>query len=69
MEATTKGDADQLLQTMTTIIVSLATERFGLEEKGAVKHLYIKINRAVKIYQLRQGLKSLRRRFKAATED
>lgn len=54
---------------MTTIIVSLATERFGLEEKGAVKHPYIKINRAVKIYQLRQGLKSLRRRFKAATEE
>ncbi|KAJ8333365.1 hypothetical protein SKAU_G00422610 [Synaphobranchus kaupii] len=33
LEAMAKGEADRCLQTMTTIIVSLAAERFGLEKR------------------------------------
>ena len=33
LEASMKGDVDQRLQAMTTIIISLAQERFGAEEK------------------------------------
>lgn len=69
LEAIVKGDADRRLQTMTTIIISLAAERFGLEEKKAVNLPYIMNNRANKIHQLRQELKSLRRRFKEAREE
>jgi len=53
---------------MTTIIVSLATERFRLEEKSASKQPYTTNNRVSKIHQLRQELKSLRRQFKEARE-
>ncbi|KAL7857314.1 hypothetical protein SRHO_G00162130 [Serrasalmus rhombeus] len=35
LEAIAKGNADQRFQNMTTIIISLAAERFGLEEKRA----------------------------------
>ncbi|KAK0148843.1 hypothetical protein N1851_010754 [Merluccius polli] len=69
LEATAKGDADRRLQTMTTIIISLAAERFGLEEKKAANVPYTMNNRANKIHQLRQELKSLRRRFKEAREE
>ncbi|KAL7848072.1 hypothetical protein AOLI_G00227900 [Acnodon oligacanthus] len=54
---------------MTTIIISLAAERFGLEEKRAVNLPYTMNNRVNKIHQLRQELKSLRRRFKEAKEE
>lgn len=37
LEATAKGEVDQRLQTMTTISISLAAERFGLEEKKVTK--------------------------------
>ncbi|KAJ8353121.1 hypothetical protein SKAU_G00206880 [Synaphobranchus kaupii] len=69
LEATAKGEADRRLQTMTTIIVSLAAERFGLEEKRTAKLPYTMNNRASKIHQLRQELKSLRWRFKEAREE
>ncbi|KAJ8348797.1 hypothetical protein SKAU_G00273860 [Synaphobranchus kaupii] len=69
LEATAKGEADRRLQTMTTIIVSLAAERFGLEEKRTAKLPYTMNNRASKIHQLRQELKSLRRRFKEVREE
>lgn len=61
-EETALGDAYRCLTTMTT--TSLAAMRFGLEEKKSAKKSYTKINRASKIYQLRQELKSVRRRFK-----
>lgn len=54
---------------MTTIIISLAAERFGLEEKRAVNLPCPMNNRANKIHQLRQELKSLRSRFKEAREE
>ncbi|KAL7876168.1 hypothetical protein AOLI_G00111310 [Acnodon oligacanthus] len=69
VEAIAKSDADQRLQNMTTIIISLAAERFGLEEKRTGNLPYTKNNRSKKIHQLRQELKSLRRRFKEAREE
>jgi len=42
---------------MTTIIVSLAAERFRLEEKSAAKCHYTMNNKASKIHQLRKELK------------
>ncbi|KAL7869586.1 hypothetical protein AOLI_G00135740 [Acnodon oligacanthus] len=54
---------------MTTIIISLAAERFGLEEKRTGNLPYTMNNRLKKIHQLRQELKSLRRRFKEAREE
>ncbi|KAJ8014696.1 hypothetical protein DPEC_G00018330 [Dallia pectoralis] len=69
MEVVGKGDADRRLQGMTNIIISLAAERFGVEEKKAVNRPYIMNNRANKIHQLRRELKSLKRRFKEAREE
>ena len=54
---------------MTTIIISLAAERFGLEEKRAAKLPNTMNNRASKIHRLRQKLKSLRRQYKEAREE
>ncbi|KAL3972927.1 tetraspanin-7 [Sarotherodon galilaeus] len=68
LQATAKGQVEQGLTTMTTMIVSLAVERFGQEEKWTAKPLYTLNNRANKIHQLRQELKSLRQQFKAASE-
>lgn len=67
LEATTKGGADRRLKTMTTIIVSLATERFGTVEKRVTKSKYTKNHRAEKITQLRQELRLLKRQFKKAS--
>lgn len=53
---------------MTTIIVSLRAERFGLEERHQGGTPYVKNRRAAKISQLRQELRSLKRQFKQATE-
>ncbi|XP_061733213.1 uncharacterized protein LOC133536595 [Nerophis ophidion] len=69
LETTAKGDADRRLKTMTTIIISLAVESFGLEEKRAAKPPYIMNNRVSKIHQLRQELKCLRQQFKVAREE
>ena len=68
LEATAKGEAEQCLKTMTTVIISLAAERFGLEERREVKRSYNVNNRASKIHQLRQ-LKGLRQQFKVASEE
>ncbi|CAJ1076456.1 uncharacterized protein LOC119779116 [Xyrichtys novacula] len=69
LEVTAKGEVNRRLEIMTTIIISLAAERFGLEEKKATKLPYTKSNRANKIHQLRQELKTLRRQFKEAREE
>ncbi|KAL7886939.1 hypothetical protein AOLI_G00046600 [Acnodon oligacanthus] len=50
LEAIAKGDADQRLQNMTTIIISLAAERFGLEKKRTVNLPYTMNNRSKKIH-------------------
>lgn len=69
LEATMKGAADRKLQTMTTMIISFASERFGSVEKHAATNQYSKNRRAEKIAQLRQELRLLKRQFRGATED
>lgn len=69
LEATMKGVVDRKLQTMTTMIISFATERFGSMEKHGATNQYSKNRRAEKIAQLRQELRLLKRQFKGATED
>lgn len=56
LEATAKGDVDRRLQTMTTIIVSLAVERFGTLEKRTERTPFTMNQRAAKIHQIRQEL-------------
>ncbi|XP_061896833.1 uncharacterized protein LOC133645919 [Entelurus aequoreus] len=70
LESISKGDADQKLQTMCSLIISIGGERFGVEQKQGAARNPAKLNRReVKISELRQELKSLRRQFKAAKEE
>ncbi|KAL4008901.1 hypothetical protein ACER0C_002753 [Sarotherodon galilaeus] len=66
IQAVAKRDADSRLKTMTTIIVSYASERFGLTEKCNNKTPYTMNRRAMKIHRLRQELRSLKKQFKNA---
>lgn len=69
LEATEKGDVDRRLQAMTTIISSLAQERFGVEEKRSTPTTYSMNHRAAKIHKIRQELKSLKKQHKEASEE
>ena len=64
-----KGGADRKLQTMATMIISVATERFGLVEERSATSQYSKNCRAEKTSELRQELRLLKRQFKQANED
>ncbi|KAJ8337956.1 hypothetical protein SKAU_G00369220 [Synaphobranchus kaupii] len=64
-----KGGADRKLHTMATMIISIATERFGTVEKSVTKSQYTKNRRAEKITQLRHELRLLKRQFKGASEE
>lgn len=67
VQTTAKGDADRRLHTMTTIIVSYASERFGPIETAGSGKPYSKNCRATKIQQLRQELRSFKRQYKVAS--
>nr|AAN12398.1 polyprotein [Tetraodon nigroviridis] len=69
LESTAKGGVDRKLQTMTTLVISFATERYGTMEKRAAPEKYTKNRRAEKISQLRQELRVLKKQFKGASED
>lgn len=66
LEGTAKGDVELRLKTMTSIIVSIAAERFGAEEVKSGPSVYTPNNRARKIQCLREELKALKRRYKKA---
>lgn len=66
LEATAKGDVEKRLQTMTTIIVSMVAERFGVEKERGAKQPYSKNQRAVKIHNIRKELKALKKQHKEA---
>lgn len=69
LEATSNGDSDQKPQTVCTLIMSIGTEWFGVTEKH-VTSIPARPNwQEIKISQLRQEQKSLRRQFKAAKEE
>lgn len=57
---TGKGDADRRLHMLTTIIISLTAEKFGIVEKRGTKTPYVKNCWAEKISQIRQGLHTLK---------
>ena len=67
LEATAKGEVERRLQTMTTIIVSMAAERFVEDDQGPKKP-YTKNQRAVKIHNIRKELKALKKQHKEARE-
>ena len=68
LEAMAKGEADRKLRAMTTIIVSIAAERFG-EEKKSSGTSYSKNQRAVRIHNIRQEMKALKSQYKAAGQE
>ena len=69
LEATVKGGADRKLQAMTTIIVSIAAERFGEEVKKSSETTYSKNQRAVRIHNIRQEMKALKFRYKESIDE
>ncbi|XP_060938981.1 uncharacterized protein LOC133018922 [Limanda limanda] len=69
LEAMAKGEADRKLRAMTTIIVSIAAERFGEEEKKSSGTSYSKNQRAVRIHNIRQEMKALKSQYKAAGQE
>lgn len=69
LEATMKGGADRKLQTMATMIISIATERYGSVEKRVTTNQYSRNRRAEKITQLRKELRDLKKQFKGASEE
>lgn len=69
LEATAKGEVDRRLETMTSIIVSYAVERFGLSDSKNPKTKYILNRRATQIHKLRQELRGLKKQYKVAGEE
>ena len=68
IQATSSGNIDQRLHTMSKLIVGYASERFGYIEKTGGKG-YTHNRRQGKIEQLRQELRSLKKQFKIASEE
>lgn len=66
LEGTAKGDVDRRLETMATIIVSIAVERFGTKEVNQAPAIYTPNHTAKKIQHLRKELKALKRQYKKA---
>lgn len=63
LEAISKGTADQKLQTTCFLIMSIGVECFGVELMQGVSNPAKLNRREVKMGQLRQELKSLKRQF------
>ncbi|XP_038147774.1 uncharacterized protein LOC119787807 [Cyprinodon tularosa] len=71
LEVTAKGDVDQRLKTMSTFIISIASDRFGIKEHRATKTTNVAIpnRREKKIAQLRQELRALRYQYRKASDE
>lgn len=72
LQATGKGDVDQRLNTMSTFIISIALDRFGIKEQHATQTTSaapIPNWRENKISQLTQQLRQLRNQYKKARDD
>lgn len=68
LEAMAKGAANRKLQAMTTIIVSIASERFG-EEKKSSGTSYSKNQKSMKIHNIRKEMKALKSQHKVVGEE
>ena len=64
LEASMQGPVDRKLQTLTTLIYSVAKERFGLEETRVPRDPPKPNRRQTRIENMRRELKQLRRRFR-----
>lgn len=69
LEATAKGNVEKRLWTMTTIIVSMVAEKFGVKEKRGGKQPYKKNQRTAKIHNIRKEFRALMKRHKAGSEE
>ncbi|XP_073731592.1 uncharacterized protein [Misgurnus anguillicaudatus] len=69
LEATARGNADQKLRAMSTMIISIGAERFGVKKHQLARSVAEPNRREVKISQLRSELRLLRRQFKAARDE
>ena len=68
IQATSSGNVDQRLKTMSRLIVSYAAERFGhLEKSGRKPHTLNR--REERIKGIRQELRSLKKRYRTAKEE
>jgi len=63
LEASMQGQVDRKLKTLTTLIYSVAKERFGLEEPNAYKEPPRPNRRQTRIENLRRELRQPRRRY------
>ncbi|KAF7643274.1 hypothetical protein LDENG_00242440 [Lucifuga dentata] len=69
LEVTVKREVGRKLQAMTTIIVSIAAERFGEEGKKSPRISYSMNQRAMRIHNIRQEMKALKSQYKVAGEE
>ncbi|XP_029693775.1 uncharacterized protein [Takifugu rubripes] len=69
METTGKGNVDHKLQAMCTFITTIGAERFGVTERPVRKESARPNRWEHKSSQLRQELKTLKRQFRAASEE
>lgn len=69
LESTCKGNVEQKLHTMCTLTMGIGAVRFGVTEKRGTTIPSLPNQREVKISQLRQDLRSLKRQYKAAKEE
>ncbi|KAI4879743.1 hypothetical protein NFI96_004950, partial [Prochilodus magdalenae] len=69
LEATNRGNADHRMRTMCTMIISIAAERFGMKEQPSARAEGGPNRREMKISQLRQELRLLRKQYKPAKQE
>lgn len=71
LEATLAGTAEKKIDSMTTIITTMARERFGTEERrGSSKtHVNRPNRRTREIWQLRREIKTLNKQFRIASAE
>lgn len=69
LEATAKGDVDQKLRKMAAMLINIGAERFGTKYHQPTRGRGERNRRELKISQLQQVLRLLRRQFKQAREE
>ena len=67
IQPTTKGDVERRLSFMTTIITSLASERFGYVEPRQPRRPYTANRRVNKMKDLRKEIRSLKKLYRRAS--
>ena len=67
IQSATKGDVERRLSFMTTIITSLASERFGFVETRQPRRPYIANRRVNKMKDLRKEIRSLKKLYRRAS--